>query len=58
MSRRPFFTEPLWQAIRAEQQGVLATFAWGITAWNLATDGEYPAAQGLYVSGDFFRRSA
>jgi putative ABC transport system permease protein len=54
MSRRPFFSEPLWQAIRAEQQGFSHIFAWGITSWNLATDGEYRPAQGLYVSGAFF----
>ena len=55
MSRRPFFSEPLWQAIRAEQQGFSAVFAWGITSWNIATDGEYRAADGLYVSGNFFQ---
>ena len=31
LSRRPIFTEPLWQAIRAEQQGFSQLFAWGIT---------------------------
>ncbi len=54
MSRRPFFSEPLWQAIRSEQQGFSSVFAWGITAWNIATDGEYRPAQGIYVSGGFF----
>src|SRR5918993_71711 len=53
-SRRPFFTEPLWQAIKAEQQGFSQLFAWGITTWNLATDGEYLPARGLYVTDDFF----
>ena len=32
MSRRPFFSEPLWQAIRSEQQGFSPVFAWGITS--------------------------
>ena len=54
MSRRPFFSEPLWQALRAEQQGFSSIFAWGITTWNIATDGEYRPAPGLYVSGNFF----
>lgn len=54
-SRRPFFSEPLWQSIRAEQQGFSHLFAWGITSWNLATDGEYLVGRGLYVSGDFFQ---
>ena len=55
MSRRPFFSEPLWQAIRAEQQGFSSVFALGITSWNIGTDGEYRAADGLYVSGNFFQ---
>lgn len=54
MSRRPFFSEPLWQAIRANQQAFSHVFVWGITSWNTATDGEYRPAQGLYVSGQFF----
>ena len=55
MSRRPFFSEPLWQAIRSQQQAFSSVFAWGITSWNIATDGEYRPAQGLYVSGNFFQ---
>lgn len=55
MSRRPFFTEPLWQAIRTGQEGFSSVFAWGITSWNIATAGEYRAADGLYVSGNFFQ---
>src|SRR5688500_5213232 len=54
MSRRPYFSEPLWQAIRAGQQGFTQLFAWGVTGWNLGTDGEYQPAQGIYVSGGFF----
>jgi predicted permease len=54
MSRRPFFSEPLWQALKAEQQGFSPLFAWGISSWNLATDGEYRPSRGLYVSGRFF----
>src|SRR5215210_6311798 len=41
MSRRPFFSEPLLQAIRSGQQAFSDVFAWGVTTWNLATDGEY-----------------
>jgi predicted permease len=54
MSRRPFFSEPLWQTIRAEQQGFTKLLAWGNAGWNLATDGEYVPSQGIYVSGGFF----
>lgn len=55
MSRRPFFSEPLWQALKSEQQGFSRIFAWGISGMNLATDGEYSPAQALYVSGSFFQ---
>ena len=54
MSRRPFFSEPLWQALRADHEPFSHVFAWGLAGWNLASDGEYRAAQGLYVSGSFF----
>jgi putative ABC transport system permease protein len=54
MSRRPFFSEPLWHALRSQQQGFSSVFAWGVTTWNIGTDGEYRPAQGLYVSGNFF----
>jgi predicted permease len=54
MGRRPMFSEPLWRAIASEQQPFSRVFAWGITTWNLATDGEYRPAQGLYVSGGYF----
>ena len=53
-SRRARFTEPQWQAIRDQQQAFSPLFAWGVTTWNIATDGSYRAAQGLYVSGGFF----
>ncbi|MBA3296212.1 MAG: ABC transporter permease [Acidobacteria bacterium] len=54
MSRRPFFSEPLWRAIKAEQRSLSHVFAWGVNTMNLGTDGEYRPAQGLYVSGGFF----
>lgn len=54
MSRRPYFSEPLWRAIESEQKVFSKVFAWGITTWNIATDGEFRAAQGLFVTGGFF----
>ena len=54
MSRRPIFSEPLWQAVRNEQKVFSEVFAWGVTRWNLATDGEYQQGQGLLVTGSFF----
>src|SRR5688572_29950821 len=54
MSRRPFFSEPLYRAIRDQQQGFTHVMTWGITTWNIATDGEYRPVQGLLVGGQFF----
>ncbi len=54
LGRRPYFSEPLWQEIRGRQQAFSQIFAWGITTWNVATDGQYRPVQGLYVSGGFF----
>jgi predicted permease len=47
-------TEPLWQALRSEQQAFSALFAWGRDTWDLSTEGQVRPAQGLYVSGNFF----
>jgi putative ABC transport system permease protein len=54
MSRRPFFSEPLYRAIREQQQGFTHVMAWGVTTWNIATDGEFRPVQGLLVGGQFF----
>jgi predicted permease len=54
MGRRPYFSEPLFQEIRARQQAFSHVFAWGVTTWNVATEGHYRPVQGLYVSGGFF----
>ena len=47
-------TEPLWQALRAEQQAFSSLVAWGSGGWDLSTSGEAQPAQGLYVSGSLF----
>ena len=52
--RRPALTNPLWERIRAEQQGFSRIFAWGATSFETAPGGESKRAQGLWVSGDFF----
>ena len=51
---RSIHTEPLWQALRAEQQAFASIFAWGSSSWDLSTSGEYRPARGFYVSGNFF----
>jgi putative ABC transport system permease protein len=54
MSRRPLFTEALWQTSRSRQQAFSHLLAWGVASWNVATDGQYQPVQGLYVSGGFY----
>ncbi|OFW04622.1 MAG: hypothetical protein A3H96_09555 [Acidobacteria bacterium RIFCSPLOWO2_02_FULL_67_36] len=51
---RSVHTEPLWQAIRANQPAFSSVFAWGSDTWDLSVEGESHPAQGLYVSGGFF----
>jgi predicted permease len=53
--RRPNFTGPQWQEIRRRQQVFSSVFAWGDHRFNLAQAGEVRPAEGLWVSGDFFR---
>lgn len=48
-------TNPMWEQIRDHQQGFSSIFAWAATSFNLAPAGEARYAQGIYVSGDFFR---
>jgi putative ABC transport system permease protein len=55
MTQRATLSEPLWRAIDARQQGFSSVFVYGATRWNVATDGSVRRAEGLYVSGDFFR---
>jgi hypothetical protein len=53
--RRPNFTYPQWEQIRDHQQAFSSIFAWGDTPFNLASGGEARYAEGLWVSGDFFK---
>jgi len=53
--RRPNFTNPQWEQIRDHQQAFSGIFAWGDTRFNLASGGEARYAEGLWVSGDYFR---
>jgi predicted permease len=55
IGRRPFFSEPLWQSLRAEQQAFSDLFVWGPSDWNIALDGEFRSVRGLYVSGNYFQ---
>jgi predicted permease len=53
--RSAVFTYPEWEKTRREQQAFSAVMAWSAQRFNLANGGEPRYAEGLYVSGDFFR---
>jgi putative ABC transport system permease protein len=48
-------TNPMWEQMRDRQQGFSSMFAWATSEFNLAAAGEARMAQGMYVSGDFFK---
>ena len=54
-SRSAQFTYAHWQQIRAQQQAFTGVLAWSAARFNLANGGEARYAEGLYVSGEFFR---
>jgi len=53
--RRPSLTNPLWEQVRDRQQVFRDVFAWSAPTFDLTTGGEARIAQGLWVSGDFFK---
>src|SRR5947209_2260274 len=53
--RSPSLTNPLWEQVRDRQQVFTEAFAWSAPLFDLTTGGEARAAQGLWVSGDFFK---
>jgi predicted permease len=52
---RSNLTNPLWEQIRQRQEAFSGVFAWCNGRFNLASGGEARNAEGLWVSGDFFR---
>ncbi len=51
----PDFTNPIWEQVR-DRQGVFSgVFAWSGDRFDLAQGGAVHYANGLWVSGDFFR---
>ncbi|MBV9155082.1 MAG: ABC transporter permease [Acidobacteriaceae bacterium] len=53
--RRPNFTYAQWDQIRERQQAFSNIFAWGDMRFNLTEGGEVQYAEGLWVTGDFFK---
>jgi predicted permease len=54
-SRSARLTYAQWEQIRAQQQAFTGVLAWSAARFNLANGGEARPAEGLYVSGEFFR---
>jgi predicted permease len=48
-------TYPQWEQIRDRQQAFSSLFAWGDHRFDLTQGGEVRFAEGLWVTGDFFR---
>ena len=53
--RYPNLTYPQWEQIRIHQQAFSSMFAWGDQQFDLSNGGEVHYAEGLWVSGDYFR---
>jgi predicted permease len=53
--RRPNLTNALWNGLRDRQQVLSSVMAWSATTFDLAPEGEVRMADGLWVSGEFFR---
>jgi putative ABC transport system permease protein len=51
---RSIHTEPVFQALRSQQQAFSSVIAWGTDTWDLANEGESKPAQGMYVTGGYF----
>jgi putative ABC transport system permease protein len=54
-TRSARLTYPQWEQITSQQQAFSGVLAWSAARFNLAPGGEVRNAEGLYVSGDFFR---
>jgi predicted permease len=54
-SWHPSLSHPIWDQVRARQQGFSGMFATGAGIFNLANGGEARNAPGIWVSGDYFR---
>src|SRR4029434_3651237 len=54
-ARNSRFTSGHWEQIQARQRAFSGVLAWSATRFNLTSGGEARYAEGLYVSGEFFR---
>jgi predicted permease len=54
-TRSARMTSTIWESVRAHAEPFTGLIAWSAARFNLAQGGEARYAEGLYVSGDFFR---
>ena len=54
-TRSATFTSANWESIRQHQEGFSDVIAWSAYSFNLVAEGKARRAEGLFVSGDFFR---
>jgi predicted permease len=50
-----YFTNPIWEQVRDHQKAFSGSFAFDTERFNLAEGGQSYFAEGVWVSGDFFR---
>src|SRR3984957_19485536 len=55
VSAYPVVTNPIWEKLREDHQGFSAIAAWRDTGFSRDSGGDARFANGLWVSGDFFR---
>ncbi len=54
-ARSNTLTYPIWEQVSSRQRAFSEIFAWGLVGFDTATSGEPRFAQGMAVSGGFFR---
>ncbi len=54
-TRSATFTSTNWESIRQHQEAFSDVIAWSAYSFNLVAEGKARYAEGLFVSGDFFR---
>jgi len=54
-NRYPRMTNAIWEQIRDHQEAFSSIFAWGDWNFDLSRGGRKQRAQGIWVSGDYFR---
>ena len=54
-TRSARFTSTMWEELQTRREPFTGLIAWSATKFNLSPGGEARYAEGLYVSGDFFR---